>query len=270
MFWTLEAVAILAAPFGLSVSEMPGRSWAFLVKKHEGQGLNLREGLPKPHPENLRFLNDGVKGESLLSTLTAQTLRAEAGIARLEAHNRELQRASYIPLLGYAKVEEVKTPLFTDRFMGDRLDFSISPLQPVRALRLVAYRPGHLEGTIHVNLTAGQHTASQTVGSGVFSMSIDFPAVQTERIDIAISANPTYLGGGSEDERELSIIIDRIELVHPNHEAEAALAERDEALTQRDEAITQREADRKSIDAQLRVVHDELARVIHYGVGSGR
>lgn len=76
MFWTVEAVRKLAEPFGFTVSEMPGRSWAFLMEKRTEPSLPFADRLYNALPENKRFLSDGHDGWGLLSLLAFEALRA--------------------------------------------------------------------------------------------------------------------------------------------------------------------------------------------------
>ena len=63
--------------------------------------------------------------EKELQRLHSQArLQLSEHIERLKARIQELEKTSYLPLLGYAKIEEVRSPLFSDHFMGGRVEFT--------------------------------------------------------------------------------------------------------------------------------------------------
>lgn len=71
--WTVEAMARLAAPFGLTVSPVPGRSWAFIVEKAP-RPVAFDHRIYHPLPENLAFLSGGGAIESVPSLLARSGL----------------------------------------------------------------------------------------------------------------------------------------------------------------------------------------------------
>ena len=150
-----------------------------------------------------------------LRTLYKREYRFAEHIERLKAHIRELEKHSYIPLLGYAKIAEVRRPLFSDHFMGERVEFIMNVIRPVNTLTLFGYRPENFKGVLDITLTVGDRKSETTIGSGPFSMVIDFPKPATGLLTVAIDANRTQRSPDNNDERDLSVIIDRIELTHP-------------------------------------------------------
>jgi hypothetical protein len=152
-----------------------------------------------------------------LKTLYKREYRFSEHIERLKAQIHELERASYVPLLGYAKIEEVAMPLFPDRFMGERVQFTMKTIRPIEAVTVFAYRPENFEGTIDITLAVGERKIDRAVGGGLFSLAINLPETSTGSMEVIISANRTQRPPNSKDTRDLSMIIDRIEL---RHEAE--------------------------------------------------
>lgn len=71
--WTAEAMARLAAPFGLTASPLPGRSWAFIVEKAP-RAMAFEHRLYHPLPENLAFLSGGDAVDSVPSLLARSGL----------------------------------------------------------------------------------------------------------------------------------------------------------------------------------------------------
>ncbi len=76
MFWTIEAVNTLAAPYGLTASAMPGRNWSFLLEKRVGAATPVADRLYTPLPENKLFLADGNGGWGLAGITAFEALRA--------------------------------------------------------------------------------------------------------------------------------------------------------------------------------------------------
>ncbi len=135
-------------------------------------------------------------------------------IARQKAYIDELRRSSYVPLVGYAKIGEVRSPLFPDRFMETKLAFSMEALRPAMALRLIAYRPEVFEETVDISVAVGSQMATATATGGMFEITVDFLAPLTGMMEVSVTASRAQRPPASTDIRDLSIIVDRIELVH--------------------------------------------------------
>jgi hypothetical protein len=81
--WTVKAFNVLGSPFGLSATELPGRTWAFLVE-HTDRPQDIESRLWAPLPTNLTFLNDGKPGQSLLGIAAAESCRGYFNAQRAE------------------------------------------------------------------------------------------------------------------------------------------------------------------------------------------
>ena len=151
---------------------------------------------------------------SYLRNLYKREYQFSEHIERQANFIRELQRATYIPILGYAKIKDVRSPLFHDRFMETKVDFSIELLKPVAALRFMGFRPENFDGAIDVTLSVGNRALTKTVCGGVFEIGLDFAEPLNGSAEIVITASKAQRPPQSEDERNLSIVVDRIELTH--------------------------------------------------------
>jgi 2OG-Fe(II) oxygenase superfamily len=154
------------------------------------------------------------KRNSYLRNLYRREYQFSEQIDRQKNFIRELERATYIPILGYAKLNDVRTPLFHDRFMETKVDFSIELLRPVVALRFVGYRPENFDGEVDITLSVNNQAWTQTVAGGVFEIKLDFAEPLSGSADVTITASKAQRPPQSADERNLSIIVDRIELSH--------------------------------------------------------
>jgi hypothetical protein len=173
------------------------------------------------------------KRNTYLKALYKREYQFSQLIDRLNAHCHELERAAYVPLLGYAKIVAVTSPLFPDRFMGKQVQFTMNCIRPILAIRLFGYRGENFVGTVNIALVVGQRRVQETVGGGVFSLAIDFPQPATGLMDVVISASRTERPPDGTDERELSVVIDRIELTHAATPRASLLRRLSAAITNR-------------------------------------
>jgi 2-polyprenyl-3-methyl-5-hydroxy-6-metoxy-1,4-benzoquinol methylase len=73
--WTVKAVNCLARPYGLVASEVPGRSWCFLLEKGGDPKLSVAERAVTALPENLAALHHPGAGASPVALLASIALR---------------------------------------------------------------------------------------------------------------------------------------------------------------------------------------------------
>ena len=147
-----------------------------------------------------------------LRNLYKREYRFSEHIERQAKLIQELQLATYIPILGYAKLCAVRDPLFHDRFMGAKLDFSIDVVRPAQSLRFVGYRPENFEDAIDVTVSARDESRTERISRGAFEINLNFPEPLTGQVDITVTASKAQRPPQASDERNLSIIVDRIEL----------------------------------------------------------
>jgi len=137
--------------------------------------------------------------------------------AQIEAMEREiaaLRHATLIGLIGYAGVEAIEDGLYADRFMGRRLGCTLRLIRPISGLRVVAYRPDTLDGSTTITLSIAGVTASKPVSSGPFDLVVFFPGPVGGRQALSLTASAVGRPAGGIDRRDLSIVVDRIELLH--------------------------------------------------------
>ena len=94
-----------------------------------------------------------------IRALYARETIFSAEITAMRAHIEELRRATYVPLVGYARIETIAAGVHFDRFMGPRLEFAMRLFRPALGLRLIAFRPADLGETMEIEMNvAGMRT----------------------------------------------------------------------------------------------------------------
>ncbi len=126
-----------------------------------------------------------------------------------------LKRSSYVPLVGYAKLATVSAPLFPDLFMDRHVEFTMRLLRPARGMRVACYCAEGFDADTVITVAAGGAKASKRVRRGaLIDIDLTFnPALEGEQI-VTIDADKSSKPHGGADARTLSVVVERIELVH--------------------------------------------------------
>ena len=98
--------------------------------------------------------------------------------------------------------------------MGRRLGCTLRLIRPITGLRIVAYRPDTLDGPTTITLAIAGATASKVVSSGLFDLVVFFPGPVGGHQGLSLTASTVGRPAGGIDRRDLSIVVDRIELLH--------------------------------------------------------
>ena len=78
----------------------------------------------------------------------------------------------------------------------------------------MAYRPDTLDGSTTITLAVAGATTSKVVTSGLLNLVVFFPSPVGGRQCLSLTASVVGRPAGGIDRRDLSIVVDRIELLH--------------------------------------------------------
>jgi Rps23 Pro-64 3,4-dihydroxylase Tpa1-like proline 4-hydroxylase len=189
----------------------PGHGTVYVqaaLPKHIRAGQTLT-----PADEELIHANLA-RRNAYLRILYKREYRFAEHIDGLMAQIEELKRATGFPLVGYGKIKSVAAPLYADGFMGKAAELSVTPLRPVTALKLFGYRPDTIGREVEVSLEAGGRVEKKRVGVGGFELDLQLPTLQKGVFAVRIVADRAERPVRGGDLRELSLLVDRLELIH--------------------------------------------------------
>lgn len=132
-------------------------------------------------------------------------------IDELKAQLKDWKAASYVPVMGRAKVLDVAQPSLPDRWMGSALRFTLELRQDVSKLTAGIWYPEETPGELKVTFSAGDAVQTYTVKGGPSRLELDVKAAAGTVLEVSLSVDRTRRAS-DEDDRQISFIVDSIEL----------------------------------------------------------
>jgi hypothetical protein len=176
-----------------------------------------------------RGLPEHIKPEAILSTSDYEAIKANIErrhryrrqlakreyrfaetIEQLKVRIADLERNSRVPIVGPAKLGVVHAAMHPDGWVGKKLDFEANLLREVKTVRLLGRRP-NASGPARISLSAGGMTRTVETAESV-NVVLPIGGAANSTLRITVDAPDAARPLNSPDQRELSFILDRIEL----------------------------------------------------------
>lgn len=151
---------------------------------------------------------------SYLRALYKREYQFSTHIAALATECRTLRRHLHVPLIGYAKPVQADSSLDVDGWLGAHLSLTLRLYKPALGVRLHGWRPDDEQRPIDVELVAQNQLVKRQCLNGGFTMEVLFAAADSRDLELRIRTQTLQVQGGT-DMRELSFIVDRLEILHP-------------------------------------------------------
>lgn len=119
-----------------------------------------------------------------------------------------LKTLARVPLVGWAKVTQTLVAPHSDGWMGADLAAEIKAVRPLSVARLYGWRPDHW-GSVPITLSVGGKSRTE-MKAGALVLDLDIDLARDELATLRVSS-PVRAAEG-EDTRELSLIVERVEL----------------------------------------------------------
>lgn len=204
--WGFAALEKIFGERGFSLHRMGKREWAFAVEYRPHGPDSIGDRIWAPLEANRAIFDDPVSGTAAL-ILARESLRAD------ECQPADLSRTSYVPVLGLAKLKEVRAPLFPDGWMGKEMRADLELRDEVRNVSAHLWLPEGMNEQIDICLSFGDTSAHQRMIGGMNTISMDVLHTSGEIVPLAVVAESTF-AATPPDSRQISVIVDTIILGH--------------------------------------------------------
>jgi hypothetical protein len=138
--------------------------------------------------------------------------RSSEGMAALIQERSQLRRRMHVPLLGYAKLASADSTQDPDGWLGGHLYVELLLYRPVVAVVLCGWRHEDEATRLLVRLQCGDACVDEQCGGGAFALELRLPVPKRDRMELRI--NSQTLKAAAPDQRQISFILEHIELIH--------------------------------------------------------
>lgn len=129
----------------------------------------------------------------------------------LKREVREWKSTSYVPVLGKAKIKNVVTPIFHDGWMSKEVRAELELHQDLNNVVANVWLPDSFENQLELSLSLGGASTKARVCGGLNSIKLKSQSRRGEVLPLSIVADKTRRAS-DDDERQISVILDSIEL----------------------------------------------------------
>ena len=171
----------------------------------------IREGRTLDAEDVAEIESNIFRRHDYLKNMYKREYRFSIIIDDLKRQNAEWKRASYVPVLGNAKVKEVLSPLYPDGWMGEELAFDLELRQDVSALVLNLWLPDSVDDTYNIRFQVQDRYVDSWIGRGSSSIEIRINEKSGSKVSVKISSDSARQGS-EVDLRRLSVVVDSITL----------------------------------------------------------
>ena len=146
---------------------------------------------------------------SYLKAMYGREYKDSILIEHLKSQLISQKEHSYVPLLGYAKLVSVETPLFTDGWMSDELKFNIRIEKSVTEVIFTYWKPKDDVEFVDIEISIGDLKFVTRGRAGLNRFSHKCVLAHGDHYSVVVTASPTFIPGI--DERSLSVTIASME-----------------------------------------------------------
>jgi Rps23 Pro-64 3,4-dihydroxylase Tpa1-like proline 4-hydroxylase len=147
--------------------------------------------------------------DAYLQQSRKREFHAAQAVSGLQGKVTELAQIRKMPVLGFARVNSVVIPLYSDDWMGPELRFTVKLSRDITKIELIGWRLKEVAAT-SISMNAGLENVTETVGGGAFSLKLETIFEAEITLDVRVIALETHPGSGV-DKRALSAKILAIE-----------------------------------------------------------
>jgi Rps23 Pro-64 3,4-dihydroxylase Tpa1-like proline 4-hydroxylase len=182
------------------------------VYVQRGLPSHIKAGRTLTEQDEAEIYNLLARRDAYLKNLYKREYQFSQHVAGLKAALAGAQAAMYVPVVGYAKVLGVQSPPFPDMFMDRLVEFKARLFRSVKSVKFMLYVPDFLNDATLAVAVGGQ-TETRRAGKGMMEIQLRplqaLEGDQVFRITSSASRRPSEA-----DQRNLSVVIERIELEH--------------------------------------------------------
>jgi hypothetical protein len=172
----------------------------------------IREGHTL-NADDMAEINDNLaRRQEYLRQMYKREYKFSRVIDELKRQLEDRKASSYVPLLGKAKVVRVDSPLHHDGWMSSELSFTAQMRQATSQLAANIWLPDDFTGFVAITLRVGTTAETYNVGRGMSRLPLSVELDEGAHVSISLHADATRRASSS-DEREVSVIVDSLELV---------------------------------------------------------
>ena len=144
-----------------------------------------------------------------LRNLYIREYKFSQNINEMKAQIKELKKAQYVPILGFAKLKTVDSPLYPDGWMGEDLSFTVQLEKAATEFVLNVWREDDAGEAIKVSFEVGDRMIEQRIGGGMTRLKLTMDSPAHSEVQIQIKSDQTRIGGPT-DSRQISLVVDSI------------------------------------------------------------
>ncbi len=170
---------------------------------------HIREGRTLTKQDMIDIETNLIRRHDYLRNMYKREYRFSEIIDDLKRQLAEWKSASYVPVLGLAKVKHVSTPIFHDGWMGKEVRGRVELHQDVRNVAANVWLPDDHKAPLQLTVTFGSATAHKSLSGGPNTIELDVSHRSGETVEFALTADPVRKASAN-DSREVSAILDSL------------------------------------------------------------